>query len=81
VNHDSHQLAVDTALAAAGSKATNIGAGTTVVSWALSSEFGVLVGIVLGVLGLCVNIFFKWRQDKRENLEHLERLKDLRDET
>ena len=52
--------------AAVGSKATYAGAGVSAASWWLSSEAGVLVGILLGVLGLAVNVYFKCRKDRRE---------------
>lgn len=64
------QLAYETAIAAAGSKATNIGAGATVASWFLSSEFGMLMGILIGVAGLTTNFYFKYKDDKRKQEEH-----------
>ncbi len=39
---------VDAALAAVGSKSTYAGASVTVTGWLLSSEFAVLVGMLLG---------------------------------
>lgn len=60
---------LDATLAAVGSKATQAGAGTAVVGWAVSSEFGILVGIVIGIAGLAVNIYYRHRQDRREQIE------------
>ena len=51
--------AIETTLAATGSKATYTGAGMTIGSWFLSSEFGVLMGVVIGVSGLLVNWYYK----------------------
>jgi hypothetical protein len=68
---------VDGTIAAAGSKATYTGAGMTVGGWLLSSEFAVLVGIVIGVAGFFVNWFYKHRQDERERAYR--RLQDERD--
>lgn len=68
---------IDVTFAAVGSKATYAGAGTSFASWVFSSEFGVLVGIVLGVLGLLINIYFKGRQDAREQMEHEARMRKL----
>lgn len=68
---------VDVTLAAVGSKATYTGAGASLVGWLMSSEFGVLAGIVLGVVGLLVNLYFKRRQDAREQREHEARMRKL----
>lgn len=62
------------ALAALGSKATYGGASTTAVSWALSSEFGIIAGIVIGVAGFIVNWYYKAKQDRREQAEHNKRM-------
>ena len=68
------QTAFDTAVAAAASKATYGGAGASVVSWFLSSEFGMLMGILIGVVGLGINWYYKHKQDKREEVEHARRM-------
>ena len=65
-----HEQAVDAALAAAGSKATFGGAGGAVVGWIFSSEFGVIAGVAIGLAGLLVNWYYKYRQNKREQQEH-----------
>jgi uncharacterized protein YqgC (DUF456 family) len=64
------QVAIDSAIAAAGSKATYTGAGTIIGSWFLSSEFGILIGMLLGVGGFIVNWFYKHRADRRQQAEH-----------
>ena len=67
---------LDSTLAAAGSKATYGGAGASVVGWLMSSEFGVLVGILIGVGGFCVNWYYRHKQDKREQAEHERRMRE-----
>lgn len=62
------------ALAALGSKATYGGAGTSVAAWAVSSEAGIVIGIVIGVAGLLVNWYYKAKQDKREQREFEKRM-------
>lgn len=62
------------ALADAGSKITYAGAGTSVASWAVSSEFGIMLGIVVGVAGFLVNWYYKVKQDRREEREHKRRM-------
>ncbi len=61
---------VDTALVAIGNKATQAGAGTSLVSWILSSNFGVWVGILIGVAGFLMQLYFNQRRDKREQSEY-----------
>lgn len=68
---------IDATVAAAANKATFSGAGAAVASWLLSSEFGMLAGIVIGITGLLVNWFYKHKQDRREEREHVRRMRDL----
>lgn len=67
----------DAVIAAVASKTTFAGAGTSVVGWLTSSEFGVVAGIVLGMLGLAVNWYFRSRADVREQIEHEARMRKL----
>jgi hypothetical protein len=50
---------VDTTMAAVGSKATYAGATTTVGAWFLSSEFGVLMGVLIGIVGVSIQWYYK----------------------
>lgn len=68
---------LESAIAATASKATYTGASTSAVAWMLSSEFGMLVGIVLGLGGFIVNLYYKRKQDKREQVEHEKKMKSL----
>jgi hypothetical protein len=61
---------IDVTLAAAGSKATYTGSGIAGFGWLLSSEAGVMFGVVLGVIGYLTNLYFKRRADAREQREH-----------
>lgn len=54
--------AVAGSVAAVANKATYTGAGTSVLAWLVSSEFGVLFGICLGLAGLLVTTYFKRRE-------------------
>lgn len=60
----------DATLAAIGSKSTYAGVGTLSVGWFLSSEFGVLTGLVLGISGWLMNFYYSRKRDKREQAEH-----------
>jgi hypothetical protein len=69
----------DAAMVSIGTKATYTGATTTTVGWILSSEFGVLAGVMIGVLGLLTNWWFQHRRDMREQADFArrERLEEL----
>jgi hypothetical protein len=69
---------LDAAIAASASKATYTGAGMSVTGWLLSSEAAVLFGLILGIAGLLVNIYFKRREDQRQEREHQARMAELR---
>jgi len=65
-----NQIAYETTMAAVGSKATYGGASATVASWFMSSEFGMLMGILIGVAGLAINFYYKRKEDNRRQEEH-----------
>ncbi len=70
--------ALEAAASAVASKSTYGGAATSVLGWLLSSEFTVVVGIVVAVAGLLVNWYYKAKADRRaEQLfnARLERIK------
>lgn len=69
MNND-NSLAYETTVTAISSKATYGGASTSIVSWFLSSEFGMLMGILIGVSGLFINWYYKHKEDKRRQEEH-----------
>lgn len=68
------QATFEATMAAAGSKATYTGATTSIVGWVLSSEFGVLVGLLLGIGGFVINWYYKHKEDKRQQAEHDHRM-------
>ena len=65
-------------MAAVGSKATYTGASTSVVAWILSSEFGILAGVMIGVAGLLVNWYYRAKEDRRQQAEHERRMRSRR---
>lgn len=70
--------ALEAAASAVASKSTYGGAVTSVLGWLLSSEATVVIGIVVAVVGLAVNWYYKAKADKRaEKLfaARLERIK------
>ena len=64
------QNTMDTSLATLGSNTTYPGATTTTVSWMLSSEFGIAMGIFIGVLGFAMNWYYSRKRDQREQAAH-----------
>lgn len=73
--NSNHQAISDATMAAMGSKATYTGASASVVSWFLSSQFGMLMGILIGLAGLAINWYYKHREDKRRQDEHERRMR------
>ena len=66
----STQSTIDQAITSMSAKATYAGSASTVFGWLLSSEFAVLMGIILGVAGLIVNIYYKKKEDARAQAWH-----------
>lgn len=60
----------DTAASAVASKTTMVGSTVTVAGWATHSDFGMWVGIVIGVLGLVVNFYYRFKSDRRAAEAH-----------
>jgi hypothetical protein len=69
--------AVEATLASIGSKATYTGAGVTISGGVMLSEVAVIVGMVMGVLGLLLNWYYRAKDDRRAVIEHERRMKDL----
>jgi hypothetical protein len=70
------QNTLDASMAAVGTKATYTGAGAAGLGWVLSSEFGILVGVVIGVCGFLVQLYYSHKRDRREQLEHEHRMRN-----
>lgn len=68
----------DASIAAAASKSTYTGSGLMITGWLLSSQMAVLVGMIVGILGLVVNVYFKVKQDRRDQALHDEKIKQLK---
>lgn len=75
--NDVNQHAAEAAMAAAASKATNVGVAGMGLGWLLSSQAAVLIGMIVGVLGLAINWYYRAKQDRREEREHLARMSEL----
>lgn len=72
--------------AAIGSKTTLAGSATAGVGWATSSAFFGWVGVIIALLGLGVNYYFRrkehelrLRDDARKQAEHLARMQAIQD--
>lgn len=69
--------AIDAAIATTGSKATYAGGTMAVGSWFLSNEFFGLIGVCVGVFGLLTNLYFRRKQDRREQNEYEARMRSM----
>ena len=70
------QTAFDATMATVGSKATYTGAGASILGWMMSSEFGVLIGIRLGVGGFLVNWYYKHKHYLLEKELHDKKMQE-----
>jgi hypothetical protein len=63
--------------AAISTKTAYTGAGVSGIGWVFSSEFGVMAGVIIGVLGLLTNLYFRRKQDRREQHEYEARMRAM----
>lgn len=68
---------VETVLAALGLKFTKGGAAVSVLGWLASSAAAAWFGAAIAAIGLAVNVYFNWKRDKREQMEHEARMKEM----
>jgi cytochrome c biogenesis factor len=66
--------AVEAAVVAGGLKVTQTSAAVSVVSWLLSSEAGMVIGLLIAALSASAQIYFLRKRDQREEREHQRRL-------
>lgn len=72
---------IDNTLATLGSNVTYTGATTTTLGWMLSSQFGIAVGVLIGVLGFALNFYYSRKRDQREQEAHAALMRFHHDET
>jgi len=71
-----HVLRDIDAVGVAAGKVGTYGGGTSALVFGLSaSEFAAFVGAVVAVVGLAVQWYFNRRRDRREQAEHVARMK------
>ena len=63
-------MQIQETVAAAANPVTGAGSATTVLSWMNGSEFGMWAGIVIGLVGLAVNFYYKRKNDRRAAEAH-----------
>lgn len=74
---DPYRQAVEATAAASASKATYTGSATTMFGWLMSNEFIAVGGFVLAVLGFAVNLYFKIKEDRRQQRAHEAHMQDI----
>ena len=62
-----HSESFEAAGAKIGTTMMYSGAGASVASGLTLNQWGVIVGIIVGVVGLIANVWFKWREDQRSD--------------
>jgi len=60
------QQTIDALGAKTGTTVAMTGGGGAIVAGVNLSDWGVIAGIVIGVLGLFMQLYFKWREDQRQ---------------
>ena len=64
-------------MASIGSGTTKAGAGSAVFGWIVSKEVLAVSGVMIALLGLCINWYYKRQDNKRARLEHELRVREL----
>ena len=73
IDTDSHNVV----MASIGSGATKTGASGAVLGWLFSQEGLAVLGVVIAVIGLIVNWYYKHQENTRAKLEHDLRVREL----
>lgn len=68
------EITIEATLAAVGQKTTVAGASATGFGWLFSNEFLGLAGLLIAIAGLLVNIYFKRKEDARQQALYLANL-------
>lgn len=69
--------AAEATVAAIANKVTYAGSGTAVVFGLTANEIAAVGGLIVAILGVIVQWFYKRKSDRRESELHAARLKDL----
>lgn len=62
--------AADLTVSTAASKSAYAGAISMILGWLVSSNAAILLGMIVGVVGMYVNWYYKHKADKRMTREH-----------
>lgn len=77
----SERAAQDAVMAAIGKNMAVTGGGTSVLLWGLDAgALAAIGGLIVAVVGLCIQFYYKRRSDKREGEYHTARMRGLLDE-
>jgi hypothetical protein len=64
------QETIGSTVHAVASKVTGSGSAITVVSWYVNFDWGLWLGLLIGLAGLVVNWYFKRQENQRMQEEH-----------
>lgn len=68
---------LDTTIPSLATKGMGGGTAASFAGWLTSNEMLTILGLVITAAGFLVNLFFRWRQDRRETELHLARMKTV----
>lgn len=71
------EQATDMAVASVASKLTYAGSASIGIGWWFTNEAAVLYGLIIGVAGILVNLYYRSKADKREEELHRLKVKEL----
>lgn len=57
--------------------ATFVGSATSIFGGLSANELAAIGGLLVGLAGLAINLYFNWKRDQREQREHDARMKAL----
>lgn len=77
MSQDAIEAAAAGAAASAASKVSLGASATAVGGWFLSNEFAVLAGLVIGVIGLGVQWYYRHKEYKLREREHMARMSEF----
>lgn len=78
--HAMQDSAADTLVAAVAHKVSTAGGVTAVIGGLTANDIAAYGGLVIGFIGLVVQVCFKWRADRRDTELLAARLAELRDD-
>lgn len=68
---------VEHSAGAMAAKSTYVGGAVAALGGLSASDIAAIGGLMLAAAGFAVNVYFRWRQDRRDAAEHVARMGQL----